>query len=58
MSIPDAPWIGQCEEDHEDSCYRHYDYMDGELDYLIDEAERRWDDSIPSEEEDERDDRN
>ena len=50
MSIPDAPWIGQCEEDYEDSFYRYYDYVDGELDYLVDEAERRWDDSIPSEE--------
>lgn len=50
MSIPDAPWIGQCEEDYEDSYYRHYDYMDGELDYLMDEAERRWDDNISCEE--------
>lgn len=45
MSISDAPWIGQCEEDHEDSCYRYYDYIDGELDYLADEEDRRHDEA-------------
>lgn len=56
MSIPDAlwdaPWIGKCKEDYEEDCRRYYDYMDGESDYLIDEAERRRDDRISCEEDD------
>lgn len=38
-NIPDAPWIGLCEEDDEDK-YHWYD--EGYEDYLAEESERRW----------------